>query len=105
MVVCIAGLTDALAWMVPGISSSTTFSHSGYHHSSPSEGVKGSLPPASSGLILQATNPCSLTQRSSSSTQLLGLTLGDWGSWHTGETLSGKRRPIRAIRSLQASLQ
>ena len=33
----------------------------------------------------------------------LGLTPGDWGSWHTGETLSGKRRPMRAIRSLQAS--
>ncbi len=75
-----AGFMLALAWMVPGTSSSTIFSQSGYHHSSPKEGVKGSTPPAMSGFMLHDTNPRSLTHLSSSSTQFLGPTPGDWGS-------------------------
>ena len=71
-----AGCSDALAWMVPGMSSSTIFSHRGYHHSSARDGVRGSRPPPTSGLMLQATKPRSRTQRSSSSTQLLGADAG-----------------------------
>src|SRR5918999_4722625 len=100
-----AGLREALAWIVHGTSSSTIFSHSGYHHSLPTEGVNGSRPPATSGLTLQPTTPNSLTQRSSSSTHSLGPTPGDCGSWQTAEILSGNIFATRAIKSLHASLQ
>src|ERR687895_2755661 len=100
-----AGLREALAWIVHGTSSSTIFSHSGYHHSLPTDGVSGSRPPATSGLTLQLTKPNSLTQRSSSSTHSFGPTPGDCGSWQTGEIFSGQSFAMRAIRSLHASVQ
>src|SRR5262245_8440266 len=91
--------------MVHGISSSTNFSQSGYHHSVATDGVSGSRPPATSGLTLQLTNPNSFTQRSSSSTHSLGPTPGDCGSWQRGEPLSGQGRVTGAMRSLQASVK
>src|SRR5258706_3771764 len=101
----IAGLSAALAWIVHGMSSATSFSDGGYHHSLATDGVSGSRPPAGSGLTLQPTKPISLTQRSSSSIHSFGPTPGDCGSWQTGEIFSGQRLATRAIRSLHASVQ
>src|SRR5262249_49716850 len=94
-----------LAWIMPGTSSSTIFSHSGYHHSLPRDGVNGSTPPDTSGLMLKPTKPHSCTQRSISSRQFCGPTPGVCGNCPTGENCCGNSLQTRPIRSLFASVQ
>ena len=79
---------EELTCTIAGTSRSTSFSYSGYHHSSPSDGDTP-MPPLGSGFRLHPTKPNSVTHRSSSSMQFLGLTPGDCGSWHTPVSLSG----------------
>src|SRR5262249_16896879 len=64
-------------WMCPGISSSTSFSYSGYQNLSPRGGVSGPPPHSpGSGLSRQPRNPSSFTHFSRYGRTALGLTPG-----------------------------
>src|SRR5436305_7564117 len=60
-------------WTSAGMSSSHSFSYSGYQNSSPSPGGGAPSPSVGSGFSRQPMKPCSLTRNSSSGMQLTGL--------------------------------